>query len=36
MAELGESAASDIINEAREVPAVLGQSRRVLVVARRR
>jgi SAM-dependent methyltransferase len=36
MAELGESAASDIINEARQVPAVLGQSRRVLVVARRR
>ena len=35
VAELGESAASDMIAEARQMPAVLGQSRRVLVVARR-
>jgi SAM-dependent methyltransferase len=33
--ELGESAASDMIAEALHMPAVLGQSRRVLVVARR-
>jgi SAM-dependent methyltransferase len=35
VAELGESAASDMITEALQMPAVLGQSRRVLVVARR-
>jgi SAM-dependent methyltransferase len=35
VAELGEPAASDMIAEARQMPAVLGQSRRVLVVARR-
>jgi len=35
VAELGESAASDMIAEALQMPAVLGQSRRVLVVARR-
>lgn len=34
-AELGEAAAAQMITEARELPAVLGQSRRVLVVARR-
>jgi SAM-dependent methyltransferase len=36
VAELGESAASDMIAEALQMPAVLGQSRRVLAVARRR
>ncbi len=35
MAELGEAAASDMITEARQVPALLGRSRRVLVAARR-
>jgi len=35
VAELGEAAATDLIGEAREVPALLGQSRRVLIVARR-
>jgi SAM-dependent methyltransferase len=35
VAELGKSAASDMIAEALQMPAVLAQSRRVLVVARR-
>jgi SAM-dependent methyltransferase len=35
VAELGESAAADMTAEARQMPAVLGQSRRILVVARR-
>jgi SAM-dependent methyltransferase len=35
MAELGETASRDIIAEARQVPALLGQSRRVLITTRR-